>query len=313
MEATMPLAVWITIGAIFLIWVLLNMKTSRADGTYLKATHPYRRIMPFIMQGRNESIVYYDDYINAEKLLDYLEEAKKHFSVNPTHCCVRAVGQALQEIPPMNRFVVGRRLYKRKNRVITFSMKRKRLDKKAKLTVVRLKMEDNETFQELCERINGKISVERSEKKTYVDKELSLFTKVPRPLMNWFITFFKWLDYHNVLPNAFIQGDGMYTSVFIANLGSVGMSAAYHHLYEWGNCPLFMMVGKIEDRPVVVDGKVTVQKTLHVRWSYDERIDDGLTSSYGMAVAKRILENPYEELGCIPEAGSEEVSASASA
>ena len=83
------------------------------------------------------------------------------------------------------------------------------------------------------------------------------------------------------------------------------MRAGFHHLYEWGNCPLFMMVGKIEDRPVVEDGKVVVQKTMHIRWTYDERIDDGLTSSYGMAAARKLLENPYEYLGCIKEDGSD--------
>ena len=31
------------------------------------------------------------------------------------------------------------------------------------------------------------------------------------------------LDYFNLLPAFFIEGDGMYTSIFVANLGSVGM------------------------------------------------------------------------------------------
>lgn len=33
----------------------------------------------------------------------------------------------------------------------------------------------------------------------------------------------------------FIRGiDPMRASVMVANLGSVGMGAAYHHLFEWG-------------------------------------------------------------------------------
>jgi len=206
----------------------------------------------------------------------------------------------------MNQFVVGRRLYRRKHRQITFSMKRKKLDKKAKLSAVKLEMENGETFEGLCERINGNIKVERSDKKTYLDKELGFFNMVPRPIMNGAVTFLNWLDYHNLLPyGAFIKGDAMYTSCFIANLGSLGMGAAYHHLYEWGNCPLFLMFGKIEDRAVVVDGKVIVRKTMHLRWSYDERIDDGLSSSHGMAAVKRALEDPEEWLGCLAEDGSD--------
>ena len=63
--------VWIG-GSVFLAWLLMNFKTSRGDGTLLDV-HPYRRMMPYIMRGRNESVVYYDDYVDVEKLLEYIE------------------------------------------------------------------------------------------------------------------------------------------------------------------------------------------------------------------------------------------------
>ena len=83
------------------------------------------------------------------------------------------------------------------------------------------------------------------------------------------------------------------------------MGPGFHHLYEWGTCPLFIMVGKIEDKVVAVDGKVKIQKTLHIRFSYDERIDDGLTARHGIDSAIKVLENPYEYLGCIAEDGTD--------
>lgn len=296
---------WITFGVLVLIWIGLNLKKSRADGK-LARVHPYRRMMPFIMQGRNESIVYYDDAVDVEKLLAYVKDARKRFHCDVTHCLVAAVSVGLGKNPTMNNFVSGRRVYERNERQISFSMKRQKKNKKAKIAVVKLEMESGETFEQLCARIQGQIGEERSDKKTYMDKELALFTSFPRPLMNLGVKFFQLLDYYNLLPyNAFIKGDTMYTSVFVANLGSLGMRAAYHHLYEWGNCPLFLMVGKVEERAVVVDGEIVVKKILPLRYSYDERIDDGLSSSYGMAAMRYVLENPYEELGCVAEDGSD--------
>ncbi len=297
-------AALIVIAVLALVWVALNLKTSRKDGRHIAGIHPYRRMMPFIMQGRNESIVFFDRYVDAHALLDYVQQARQYFHVDVTHCLVGAVAKGLEENPSMNRFIAGRRLYQRKDRQITFSMKRKKLDKEAKLAAVKMTMTDGESFRELCERINSKIGVERSEKKTYLDKELSLFTLLPRAVLNVFVGLFKWLDYHNVLPHGFIENDGMYTSVFIANLGSLGMGPGYHHLYEWGNCPLFLMVGRIEERPVVRDGEVVVRKMLHLRYSYDERIDDGLSSRFGMDTADRVLQNPFEELGGLPDQAS---------
>lgn len=286
-------------------WALAHMKTSRPDGSIIKNLHPYRKLMPYVMRGRNESVVYFDTYVNAEPLLEYIGQAKDKFGCNMSHCLVGAGFIGLVENPTMNQFSHGQRLYERDGRWISFSMKRQRKNKKAKLSVVKKRLQDGETFRDLCERINDGISVERSGKKTAADKEFDIFKVLPRPAMNGMVHFVNTLDYFNLLPGWFIEGDGMYTSIFIANLGSVGMGPGYHHLYEWGNCPLFMMVGKVEDKPVAKNGEVVVQKTLHIRWSYDERIDDGLSARFGIDSVRRALENPFEYLGCLKDDGSD--------
>ncbi len=291
--------IYIVPGVLFVLWLGMNLKTSRKDGTFLKV-QPFRRIMQFIMQTRNESVVYFDTYCKAEELLRYIKEARAHFHVDVSHCLVGAAITGLQENPKMNRFIAGRRIYQRNGEQVTFSMKRKKLDREAKLATVKMTAVPGETFCELCERIGAKVNEERSDKRTYQDKEFDLFLLLPRFVLNQAVKLMRWLDYHNLLPYSFIKDDGLYTSMFIANLGSLNMGAAIHHLYEWGNCPLFMMAGRIDDRPVVVNGEVVVQKTLHLRWSYDERIDDGLNARFGIETAKRVLENPFEEFGCIP-------------
>ena len=281
------------VGAFLLLWVLANLKKTRSDGDYLADIHPYRRIMAYIMPTRAESVVFFDTPVKVEKLLDFVKQTRNDFHVDITHCLVAAAGEGLSQNPKMNRFVMGRRLYQRKGRFVTFSMKRKKLDEKAKLATVKLELKDKESFKDFCQRVNEQIGVERSDNVTYADKEFSLFNAVPRALMVKLVRLFYWLDYHNLLPADFIKNDGLYTSMFIANLGSVKMGPGYHHLYEWGNCPLFMMAGAIEERPVVVDGKLSTEKILPIRWTYDERIDDGLTASRGIESVKNALEDPF--------------------
>ena len=287
----------------------IEIPKRRSDGDLVKDIHPYRKIMPYIMPGRNESACYYDDYVKAAPLLDYIDRARYEYAmdINVIHLLVAAGDRALKENPKMNQFVSGSRLYRRNHRALTFSMKRKKLDKEAKLAAVKLRMDDdNESFYDLCSRINGSIRVERSTKKTSADQELDLFSLFPRPLMRQAASVVRWLDDNNILPRPFMEEDGFYTSMFIANLGSLGMRPAFHHLYEYGNCPLFLMVGRIEERPVVENGRVIAQKTLHLRWTYDERIDDGLTSKYGMQTFRETLENPDRFLGELPELPAED-------
>lgn len=287
------------------LWTAANAKTSRSDGTLIKNVHPYRRLLFFVMPTRNESVVYWDEYYDAEKLTKYLGKANERFQTNYTHAIIAAVATGLRETPGVNRFVKGRRLYQRDGVHVTFSMKRKKKNTKAKLSAVKMRMDEGETFRELSERINSNINRERSGKKTYSDKEYDIFNLLPRPLLDTAAKALRWLDFHNLLPSEFIRTDGMYTSVFVANLGSLGMTAGHHHLYEWGNCPLFLMFGKVEDRAVVIDGKVVARKMFQVRVSFDERVNDALTCIQGMQVVRRVLEDPEQYLGCLAADGSD--------
>ena len=298
--------VWIVVSVVILVLILalLELKTGRPDGDLIKV-HAYRRALSFVEIRRNESVVYYDTYVDATKVLAYLDEVNQHFEVRLTHVLVAALNLGIHGEPRMNRFLVGRRMYQRRGRWLSFSVKKVKQDHKAKLAALKLEMHDEESFRDLAERINAFVHRERSGQKTSQDKEMDLLSSLPRPIFAIAVQIAFALDYYNLLPGWFIKGDGMYTSIFLANLGSVGMPAGYHHLYEWGNAPIFVVVGELEDRPMVVDGEVVVRPTLHLRWSYDERIDDGMSAWRGISGVVNVLEHPHERLGCLAEDGSD--------
>ena len=284
------------------VYAVESVTAKRPDGDLVTSIHPYRRMLPFLMPGRNESVVYYEDLARIDDLLDYCERATAAFGfeVDITHCLVAAASQGLHEVPRMNQFVVGQRLYKRNHVSVTFSIKRKRMDAKAKLGAAKMFFEKGESFEQICRRINDKIHEERSGEETHSDKDVAMWSALPRPVMAGMIKAVKWGDWLNVIPAGFIEHDGFYTSMFIANLGSLGMNAGYHHLYEYGNCPLFMMTGVIEERPLSVDGDVKPVRVLPIHWTYDERIDDGLTSFEGIKRVRNCLELPDTYFGELP-------------
>ncbi len=296
----------IIIGAFIVLLTVLNLKKSRSDGTYLGNIHPYRKVMLHIMPTRNESYVLYDEYVVADDLLRYLKVVNERFHCDMQHAIVAAVGHGMRHNPSMNRFVVGRRLYQRKGVWVTFSMKREKLNRAAKLTAVKRELTEQESLKDLCDALNASIKVERSDAVTYTDKEVGLFSKIPRPIMVFAVKVFKLMDYYNLLPAGFIKNDGFYTSLFAANLGSVGMKAGYHHLYEWGTCPLFLMIGRMEERAVVEDGQVVIKRVIPLRFTYDERIDDGLSAGHGIKSVVDALENPFQVFGCTSADGSDD-------
>ncbi|HPY74913.1 MAG TPA: 2-oxo acid dehydrogenase subunit E2, partial [Planctomycetota bacterium] len=264
----------------------------RPNSFKVKKVHRYRRLMPYIMPTRNESVVYYDTYVEAEKLLQFLEKHQsdsRHITL--THLVVYACKQALYEHPNLNQYVAGYTLYQRTKVEISFSIKKEKVSK-SPLKIIKLLIEKEHTLPDLIHKIQEKIGVERSDKKTYLDREIHLATILPRCLLRFACFILRILDYWNLLPHAFIEKDPMYASLFIANLGSLGLDPGYHHLYEYGACSIFLMMGAIKKMPVVENDQVIVKNMLHFRWSYDERIDDGLSAVTGIKRVVEILENP---------------------
>ncbi len=99
-------------------------------------------------------------------------------------------------------------------------------------------------------------------------------------------------DFFNLLPRSFTQDDPFYSSVFVTNLGSIGIDAVFHHLYEYGNCPFFINIGRIyKKRSVSEDNQIQIKRVLPIRITFDERIADGFTASRGLLYMKEVIEN----------------------
>ncbi|MFP6640525.1 MAG: hypothetical protein VCC04_09795, partial [Myxococcota bacterium] len=86
-----------------------------------------------------------------------------------------------------------------------------------------------------------------------------------------------------------IENDPMFSSVFVANLGSVGLDAGYHHLWEYGTCSIFSVLGQVHAR---ADG----QQIMRVKYSYDERIQDGLYAAITLQGITDRLQDPVRLL-----------------
>jgi hypothetical protein len=254
-------------------------------------------------------VVFFDAAVDARPLLAYLPEARAAFGADMTHCVVAACEIGLASTPRMNRFVVGRRLYQRTGRSVTFAMKRAlrdgRVDRRSSLATVKLRTDTLPDFPALVAAVDAQITENRSGRRTAADREYSLFDLLPRGALDAAAGLLRWLDHHNLLPGFFIANDPLYTSMFVANLGSLQMGAGYHHLYEYGTCPLFLMVGHVEDRVVVgADGTPTVRPTLPLRFTFDERIDDGLNARHGIDAVCRVLSDPARWLGGLGPPGT---------
>jgi hypothetical protein len=270
-------------------------KRQRPDGTPVPRVPGYRQMMPYLMKSKNESHVYIKYTIDMEKALDFLENPPGGLKgkLTLTMLVLRALTKVIDEFPRMNRYVSGRRLYQRDGIHLSFSAK-KSFEEAAPLVVIKMKFDPKESFEQMVDRVIAGLSEGRSEKKSYTDKETNLVLLLPRFTIRFLVWFLSWVDFFNLLPKSFIENDLFYASLFVANLGSVGLEAGYHHLYEYGNIPIFMSIGKVKPMPVARDGQVVVRRVAEFKITYDERIEDGFNGALGLNRFQQYVESPEQ-------------------
>jgi hypothetical protein len=261
----------------------------RPDARLARDIGPMRRIMPYVSPRRNDSTFYLAQDMEVEAALAFLEERNRERPperpITVFHLLLRSCSQALALRPGVNRFVKGGRLWERDGAYITFSAKREIADGAPMLTLKRRFEPERESLDAMVDAIYDRLRPARAGVDSTSDRETKLLLRLPGFLTWAAIRAANVLDALGLFPRAAIEADPLFTSVFVANLGSVGHDAGFHHLWERGTCSLFSVMGRIRPGP---DGR----RAMTVCWTYDERIEDGLYSYITIAGIQERIENP---------------------
>jgi hypothetical protein len=266
----------------------------RPEGAPVANLSSMRRMLPFVVPGRNQAVVYFEQIVDVTRTLAFIEEQGRTTGkkISIFQIVLAAMVRTFVERPDLNRFVVGGKLRQRAKIEFSFAIKRAMRDD-AGLTTVKVTFDPDDDLDRVGERLSAPIRDGKSGKKTTSDVEMDWFTRLPGFVLRLLLALQRWLDALNLLPAAMIRADPLYTSVFLTNLGSVGLDSAYHHLFEYGTCPFFVAVGKVKKAVLVgEDGAPVVRDVVSLKYSFDERIVDGLYCARSLEIFQRYFEDP---------------------
>ncbi len=264
----------------------------RNDRDITKEIPNYRRILAHLTPDRDHAAIYFEQTLDLSDTLPWLEAERERTGkkISFLHLFMAATGRVLNARPQLNRYCSGWRIYQRDGVTITISVK-KSLDDGAKIVMLKVPLGPDDTPESVHDRVVAMVSKGRSGD-THDEKETAFFLRVPNLILSRMVRLVMWLDRWHLLPGFFVDPDPMFTSLVCANLGSVGLEPAYHHLYEYGNSPFFATIGSIQDAPVAVDGAVVVRPRVRIKYTFDERVDDALACALSLAAQKEMIEHP---------------------
>ncbi len=262
----------------------------------VKGIPPMAKIVPFIMVNRNGSCNLVKDCFESSKVEKYIKEkqAEGMTNISIMHVMIAAYIRIVAQRPALNRFIRGQRVWTRKNVEVALTIKQE-MTLDAPDTCVKITLPKSSTIKEVYEALNKEIVGFRENPDNDFENVVKVLASIPRLLMKFLIHLLKTLDYFNLLPKFLLEISPFHCSYYITSMGSLGIPPIYHHLYDFGTCPVFCAFGT-KRREYEMDAEGTVKKKSYIDFTYvlDERICDGYYYASALKMLKNIMKNPWQ-------------------
>ena len=278
----------------------------RKEGRRLRTLDGLHVAMPFIMKDRSDACNTFADEVEISKadllVREQIMAGNEGFSM--LHVILAAYVRTVSQYPYLNRFISGQRIYARNEIAINMTVK-KEMNIHAPETCIRVVFEPTDTIYDVYEKFNAELVKIAGD--TGTDSIAAFFRKFPRLLFRFAVKAIGWLDYWGLLPQALMNALPFWGSMIITSMGSLGIKPIYHHLYNFGNLPIFVSYGT--KRKVVStdrNGNITQKKVIDLKVVTDERICDGFEYATAFKAWRKYIENP-EALKTPPEQVFEDI------
>lgn len=265
----------------------------RSDGKRVKNVSLLFRIIPHIMKTRNDSQVYFRQDVPIKFMDAYInKKAQEGVKISYMHIIYAAIIRTIYERPWLNRFVMDGRTYDRNDIFVSLTIK-KSLEDNAPETVLKLKFTGKETILDIKEKLENAIAENKDIKtKNNMDKLVYELGKTPNIILKLVLGIFKLLDKYGLLPKKIIELSPFHTSAFLTNVGSLGIDAIYHHLYNFGTTSLFFAMGKKKKDFIHEDEEIIEEKCISIAFVGDERICDGYYYASSFKLFNKYIKKP---------------------
>ena len=265
----------------------------RREGRRVRTLPPMSYVVPFIMKDRSDSQNFFEDIIDITAIEKYLDEKHREGYTDMTllHVILAAYVRVVSERPGINRFLSGQRIYARNDIECVMTIK-KELTLESPDTCIKVKFDPRDNIYNVYKKFRA-VAKEAVEQTTDFDDTARKLTKLPRPLFRAAIKLLYFLDYFGILPKALLKVSPFHGSMIITSMGSLGIPAIFHHLYNFGNLPLFLSYGNIFTADAVKrDGTRERHRFVTFKVVTDERICDGYYYASCFKRIKRYLLHP---------------------
>ena len=251
----------------------------RLDGRLIRGGIPLDKVSPYIMVNRNGASNFVKDTIDVSNMERYIHkkrrEGLKHFGI--THVMIAAYMRGCAEYPGIMRFLSGQKVYQRMKVKLKMVIK-KELKLNSPETIITVDLLPSDNADDVYRKFDEQVQIANASEDldSGFDNLAKLLNYIPGVVLKFAIWLLKTLDYFGLLPKELLELSPFHGSMFLTSMGSLGIPPIYHHLYDFGNIPVFMAFGAKRTEYVPnSEGEFEKKRFLDYSAVTDERIVDG--------------------------------------
>ena len=256
---------------------------------------------PYLMKVRADSQNQFEAEIDIHNAELYLAEKKKegYTDMSLLHVILATYVRVVCERPGIHRFIAGQKIFHR-NKIECLMTIKKDMSLESPDTCIKVEFDPRDNIYNVYKKFQKTVIEAKNEDGDF-ESVVGKLVKLPGVILRGAIAFLRFIDYFGMMPKSLAKISPFHGSMIITSMGSLGIPAIYHHLYDFGHLPIFISYGRMFSREVtLVDGTVENHHFITFKVVTDERICDGFYYASAFKQMMRYLNHP-EVLDNIPE------------
>ena len=277
----------------------------RTDGRRVRTLSPMAQITSYFQVERNTCSNLFEESFEISHVERYIRAKRREgytdFGITPV--LLAAYVRGVAKYPQLNRFISGQKVFSRGDDIQYCMVVKKEMPVDSPDTSIKVHLNPRDTALDVYHKLNAAVESVKAtqELDSSLDNLIMYFTMIPSVIMKFVVWLLKLLDYFGLLPKFLLELSPFHGSLFFTSMGSLGIRPIYHHLYDFGNLPVFGAFGmKRKAYEIQEDGSVAQKKYIDVKFVLDERIVDGFYYATFFKYYRRLIAHP-ELLDLPPE------------
>lgn len=263
----------------------------------------WRRLAPHVWDRPSDPTVYGVIDLVVDRALPYLDElsSRSGTKVRITHLVTKALALGIRQVSQANGIVTRRQIALRKDVDIFLQVA---TEGGRDLSGTKLTRVDEMPLAEIARELATRAAKVRRHADPGVERTKSLMQRLPNAFIGWTVRAMEYFlyDLQLDLTRFGIESD-QFGSAMVSNIGNFegfGMSFALAPLVPISRCPIVVLIGEVQKKPVVEGDRIVARSVVTLGCTFDHRMIDGAQGTAIAAKLRRVVEDPEKELGPVP-------------